>query len=427
MTTSSLTPTLSRFPAAAAGFVRDLYVEHLEEASFLYDQRNYIIENIEMEAHDIAWNEQRCDRHVDALVVGGEIVMGLCSERAAPHLDAGALYAAIRVLCKLNRPDLVENFLDDLDPGDAETMVAVGDALKHDLPKSWRAQVSQWLEKMDEPRAAILSVASAYRRLDVGSAVVVRASGPLADPVPFIWALGRLQDPSATLVFGKYLRAGDDDQREAAALGALRCGSERIGDSLRQAVALGEAWAAVPLAVAGEYSDFRALERMAHAHGVTPRLALALGLHGHLGAFDTLLGWLETNDAQDETATALQLLTGRCPLEYPSCAEAHQLEPVEEWTETNDHASEPRLAQSRTDWERVCELVRRGFDSDARVSFGEADSPKAASRAIASPSMPTYVRNLVADVLVVRHGIEAMAGDEWGAARLQHDGVGGST
>ena len=172
MMTTSATSTLSRFPAAAADFVHDLYVEHLEEAAFLYDQRNYMLKNIEMEPHDIGWNEQRCDRHLDALVAGGELTLEMCKERAASGDEAGEIHAAMRVFCRANRPDLVKGVLDELDTEDAAAVAAAREGLKQELPRSWSAQVSQWLDEADEPRAAILEVASAYRELNVGRAVL---------------------------------------------------------------------------------------------------------------------------------------------------------------------------------------------------------------------------------------------------------------
>ena len=176
MTTSSVTCTLSRFPAAAEEFVRDLYMEHLEEASFLYDQRNYLLEQLEAEPHDIAWNKQRCDAHLDALVAGGKLTVEMCEERAASGDEAGELYAAMRVFCRADRPDLVKGALDGLDTEDAERTSAARDGLKHELPRSWSAQVSQWMDEADEPRAAILAEASAYRELDVGLARALGSS-----------------------------------------------------------------------------------------------------------------------------------------------------------------------------------------------------------------------------------------------------------
>jgi hypothetical protein len=318
MMTTSATSTLSRFPAAAADFVRDLYVEHLEEASFLYDQRNYMLESIEMEPHDIAWNEQRCDRHLDALVAGGDLTLATCKERAALGEESGELYAALRVFCRASRPDLVKATLDDLDTEDAEVMAAARDALKHELPQSWSAQVSQWLDEADEARGAILAVAGAYRKLNVGRAIVLNATGPLTNPVPFLWALGRLRERTAMLLFQKFLQDGDDEARQAAAIGALRCGDPRVPGVLRDAVARGEAWAAVPLSLIGELSDCADLERMAGTSGPNAEVTLALGLLGHVA--DSPASTLRAVASTRLPSSLRDLLTDALLIRYDVCA-----------------------------------------------------------------------------------------------------------
>lgn len=421
--TATTTSTLSRFPAAAEAFVRDLYVEHLEEAAFLYDQRNYIIEHIAMEPHDIAWNELRCDRHLDALVAGGELTLTMCKERSASGEEGGELYTAMRVFCRANRSDLVKTVLDELDTEDAEMLRAAGDGLKHELPQSWSARVSQWLDEADEPRAAILAVASAYRRLGVGPAIVLKASGPLTNPVPFLWALGRLREPTAALLFQKYLQDGDDEARQAAAIAALRCGDQRVVGALRQAATRGEAWAAVPLSLLGELSDFAALERMATPGSPNAEVALALGLLGHVSAVDALLHWLETDDVAESAAIALHLLTGLYPVEAVSANDTANVESLsggdesEEAEGSEGDSQTTALAQSRATWELSCTKLHPELKDNVRTQFGEADSMTPSLRGVASPRLPIYVRNLLTDALLVRHDVYASPCDDWSIVR----------
>ena len=151
--TTTATSTLSRFPVAAADFVRDLYVEHLEEASFLYDQRNYMLAHPEFEASDIAWNEQRCDRQLDALVAGGEIALNMCKEQAASG-DGGELYAALRVFCRAARSELVKSLLDELDVNDLQAIAAARDGLREESAQSLSEEAAEWLERAERARAA---------------------------------------------------------------------------------------------------------------------------------------------------------------------------------------------------------------------------------------------------------------------------------
>lgn len=410
MMTSATDTTLSRFPAAAADFVRDLYVEHLEEASFFYNQRNYLLEHIEFEANDIAWNEQRCDRHLDALVAGGDLTLMMCKERAASG-EAGELYAAMRVFCRANRPDVVKDALDELDVTDAELIAAARDGLKHDLPRSWNMQVSQWLDEADEPRGAILAVACAHRDLGVGPALVLNASGSLNNPVPFLWALGRLREPTAMLLFRRHLQDGDLETKQAAAIGALRCGDQQVRGLLRQASARGEAWAPVPLSLVGEPSDFATLERLANAIGPDAQVALALGLLGQIAAVDILLEWLEMDSVAEAAAIALHLMTGLCPLEEPSADVAEDQD--EAAPSGGSELGHIALARSRAAWEPTCQQLRQALGENAQIQFGEMDSATAAQRGLMSGRAPVRVRDLASDALLIRHGLDASPCDAW--------------
>lgn len=405
--TPSPTSTLSRFPAAAAEFVRDLYVEHLEEASFLYDQRNYMLENVEMEPHDIAWNEQRCDQHLDALVAGGDLTLAMCEERAALGEEGGELYAAMRVFCRAERPDLVKGVLDELDTDDVGMMAAARDGLKHELPWSWSAQVSQWLDQADEPRAAILAVASAYRDLNLGPALLLHASGPLTDPVPILWALGQLRERRAAGLFEKHSRDADDQVRRAAAIGALRCHGVQVAPMLRQAVARNEVWASVPLALVGELSDFEKLDRLAATAGPNVEVSLALGLLGHARGIDTLLAWLDAEEIAEEAALALRLLTGLSPPKH---------EPIEEDADPTETGSESTaLALSQTWWKPGCVELRQDLGDSARIRFGKADSSKPARSVPVTPRLPRQLGNLLCDELMIRSGLKVPPYDGWGA------------
>ncbi|MBW2742277.1 MAG: hypothetical protein JRE64_26360, partial [Deltaproteobacteria bacterium] len=59
-------------------FETKLYQEHLEEASFLYEQRLTLFDDPEITWLDIADFEERFEAHIDALVVGEEPALNIC-------------------------------------------------------------------------------------------------------------------------------------------------------------------------------------------------------------------------------------------------------------------------------------------------------------------------------------------------------------
>src|SRR5215472_6938612 len=117
-------------------FNAGLYEEHLEEASFLYQQRVALYHNPSVTWLNVGEFEERLDAHIDGLVVGDKLALGVCKTRASEG-DFGELFAAICVFCRQNERDLVLAALDQLDPADAEKAAAIGDAFKYELPDAW--------------------------------------------------------------------------------------------------------------------------------------------------------------------------------------------------------------------------------------------------------------------------------------------------
>ena len=102
----------------------ELYREHLEEASFLYEQRLAYLHDPEVNWPDLRDWEERFEAHIDALVVGGELALEVCRQQAAEG-DAGEMHAALRVFCRRDRKDDAFAVLSALDPTDEEAVRAV--------------------------------------------------------------------------------------------------------------------------------------------------------------------------------------------------------------------------------------------------------------------------------------------------------------
>jgi hypothetical protein len=77
-------------------------------------------------------------------------------------------YVAIRVFCRQNRKELALRVLEELDPGDAEKMQAISDALKHELPSSWQNKFIRMLSQGDPKLTCISAKLAGYQRLPAG-------------------------------------------------------------------------------------------------------------------------------------------------------------------------------------------------------------------------------------------------------------------
>ena len=119
----------------------ELYQEHLEEASFLYEQRLTLFNDPEITWEDIHDFEERFEAHIDGLVVGEELALEVCKTQAREG-DFGELHAVVRVFCRQKRQDLSPGCWTELDAEDAERTQAVSDALKHEFLEDWQEDIS---------------------------------------------------------------------------------------------------------------------------------------------------------------------------------------------------------------------------------------------------------------------------------------------
>ena len=70
-------------------FTIEIYLEHLDEASFLYGQRKALLAGAEVLWTELQAFESRLEAHIDALVVGRELALQQCAERIAQR-EGGA-------------------------------------------------------------------------------------------------------------------------------------------------------------------------------------------------------------------------------------------------------------------------------------------------------------------------------------------------
>ncbi len=121
---------------AILAFGRELYREHFEEVSFLYESRAADLSNDELQWHELQDAEERMEAHLDALVIGGQLAINamleLCSEG-----DSKAFYVVTCLFCRQNDLQGLFRFFATLDTGNPEILNAVRDGLIQDWPDHW--------------------------------------------------------------------------------------------------------------------------------------------------------------------------------------------------------------------------------------------------------------------------------------------------
>ena len=292
--------------ASDRGFAIGLYLEHLEEASFLYEQRLALLDDREVGWPDLADFEERLEAHLDALTVGGELALAVCRQQALQG-DVGEYHATISVFCRHQRFDLLQAALDPLDPADEERIRAAGDALARDMPSEWCRDVSHLLSAGHAGLRRIAARVIGFRRLSAAPELLASVGRGGSYTLPEVaWALGRLRAGDATSLLRRMF---DDEQngatKRAAALALLQVGHRGI---VRACLEQARRHPALLFAVGlgGGWDDLHALLEFEAG----PNRLLAMGLLGEVSAIGPLMAGLESEATAEAAAFALNLITG---------------------------------------------------------------------------------------------------------------------
>lgn len=369
---------------------RSIYREYLQETSFLYGQRKMALEAPAFGLEELAALEARMEAHLDGLVLGADEARAFCKLRV-PEGDVGELHGILRVLCRTDRPEDLEEVSAAADPSAPECARAMSDALRHDLPAAWASHAAAWLsaEQAPPPLQAAVAVAAGYRRLPVVAQLVDRVKKLQgAEVVPYIEALGRLRVPSTAMLLFRFMQQrAEPEVARTAAIAALRVGSPQALAVLEQAAG-SEAWARIPLALAANAGSAPLLLGAAREDPCDDSL-LALGIMGDIAATPLLVKGLMDGKSASSAALALYLITGA------RLSDA-----------TVDPASAPGISLSPELWgvflrDHVKQMAGKGLHR-----LGEPRAANMLLRCLGEPWLPLAVRRLVTDEIVIRFRVD---------------------
>ena len=146
-------------------FLRDILEEHLEEAGFLYAQRQGALANDDYDPADLAGLEERLLAHVDGLVVAGNGAWELLADLLTSG-DEGEAFTAALVALASGEADRRGELLAALGEASGETLIGLSAAFclsgLGDLAEPLRDLVG---EAGPEVAAAILGGSSARMRI----------------------------------------------------------------------------------------------------------------------------------------------------------------------------------------------------------------------------------------------------------------------
>jgi len=402
-------------------FETELYQEHLEEASFLYEQCLTLFDDPEITWLDIEDFEERFEAHIDALVVGEEPALNVCKTQAMEG-DFGELHAAVRVFCRQNRLDFAQECLEALDPKDTERVQAISDALNHELPAEWKEEFIRILSEGDQKLIPVVAKLAGYQRLPFERELLATLQQNNSQAVSnIIWAIGRVREQYArTLLFNKYLKHEDEDESVcyATALALLRIGDPQTLDHCLHSVHSGN-WPLLPLGLGGNRSTAAVLIESATNNKASADCLIALGLLGDISAVDTLLSGLGNTDFAESAALALNLITSAGIYEEVFIPEEidedelfeEELEKLKRGESLYPPGEEPgititRISQKPEDWRKWWVENKSHFNPAIRYRNGKPYSPACLLENLESEKSPRIVRQMAYEEFVIRYGID---------------------
>lgn len=393
---------------AEKNFSIALYQEHLEEASFLYEQRLVLLDDPELTWLDIDAFEGRFEAHIDALVCGGGGALEVARERASEG-EPGELHAAILLFCRLDRLDLVIEIIDALDPEDQEKISALCNALNREMPGGWLSKLLIQFSRGYPVLDRVVAGAIGYQRQDLG-AQLVDALSKNESLTTLCWALGRLREKRATLLLIGLLQHDDGAIRSAALLALLRLG-DPDAISFCQQRADTDSSVHIPMGLSGGKNAARTLLEIGASESAGSECLLALGLLGDPAAAPLLHTRLKSDELAESAALALNLITGADLFEEVEMKE----EMFEEELFDDEPADGPttagvkliRLSRDSEVWKIWWNQNRERFEPGIRYRNGVRYSPEVVLSSLRNDRTPRLLRTLAYEELVIRYRLDA--------------------
>lgn len=396
----------------------ELYEEHLEEASFLYEQHLAYLHDPELTWTDLDEFEERFEAHIDALVVGEDLALEVCKGHCVAG-DFGEMHAALRVFCRRERPDLVYAVLQNVDANDQPVVQAVVDALKAECPEAWHEDLMRIMLGRCKQLVPLLAEVLGYRRAPAEDTLLrVLPETDDAGLPRVLNALGVVGGERARAVLGGYLRDENPDVACAAFVSLLRLGDEQ---ALRHALLVAQLrpWPILALGIAGDRSAVNVLTDLARSDKVSDEILLALGMLGDLRSVATIFECLTNPERAAAAAVALQTVTGAALYEevfVPDEIDPDELfeEEREKYEQTGEVPARPdgqpfgsnitQISINPATWRSWLAENRSHFDPALRYRHGRPLSPAALVEALRDERTPNRIRALLCEELTVRYG-----------------------
>lgn len=399
-------------------FREALYVEHLEEAAFLYETRLTWLHDSEVGWQELGEIDERMEAHLDALVIGQNLALKACLD-LIEEAEPSQLHVIVRLYCRHRLIDRLAKLWQDFDFDDEDKVRAVADALKWECPADWHESLARVFTSTNAPMYKIAAPCVAYR------------APSLMGNVPS--ALNKTEDASIQAVLLNMLVKADRALAKdviSLAGSILKEDSSLTADAAMAVLAMGEP-RVLPLiaeqmedmpllfALGGSKEIAAAIIAQAAAGKANEQTLKALGLIGTLDAITQLLAYLKHPDYKQTAADALQLISSADLFETEHVADEveaeelfdHELDDFKngELPKNIDGQSfGGEVSKVTTEHQRWFEWFRGrrdSFQADQRYRCGVMYSPKALLHCLLDNRTVFELRDLIHKELIIRYGL----------------------
>ena len=411
---------LIRQSRSAWKFQRQLYREHLDEVSFLYEQRQNLLKDPHLLWCDLEGIENRIRAHMDGIFLGGSAALEVCVEMRDDPCP-GILYAVARAFCRHKRDDLYRESLENSEPENNVMLNALTDALNADYPDEWQSLIEQMLMSSDRKTLRIALSVIGHRRIPLVESVMDMLKSP-EDGVFIlaVKALGCLGDQAPCDFLLRLFKYGDleNAKKREICMTLLRLQNKELisppNDSSDR-----EPWLYLAMGLGGGISHVPYLEAVAQSDKVCDECLIALGFLGQASSVDVLIRHLGESLFPEAASLALHAITGADLYE-----EVFIPDPIDEFTLLEDEREklrrgqplyppgcEPgitlrRISQQRNVWEAWWQNNRTRFNARTSYRLGDAHSPWGILKMMEAEYSSPHIRRLAHDEFVIRHGLD---------------------
>lgn len=399
-----------------------LYHEHFEEISAVYDQMLCLKEQDLIPWPDFMRRDRLLEAHVDGLGLGGADVLELCREKVV-NGDAGECYGAVRVLVRIKATRELQQAAEQLALTDKSRLDSVARAFMHETPdRDMENTVRDFFDRKGVFTHLAVRI-SGYHRLDVAKNLydIIRADETgNAGLIDAINAIGRVKPDGGADRLVRFLSSDNIPLRNSALSALVRLGDPGVLRLCFQNVPADQ-WPGNEAGLAGKK---RLIQAIFTDPDPTPDHLLAAGMTGDLSAVPVLMFFLEHEKLAAHAAFSLNLITAAGLRE-----EIFVPEEIDENFMTDKEIrllaqgirpgkTVARISRNPAVWSAWWKQEHSRFHTGIRYRLGQPISPWCLHHILASENHPAALRNMAADELSVRYGLDT-AFDPWMSVKAQ--------